>query len=144
MSIKELAAMAVGIRDMVDEALVGSTVEQIRYFVEKLRREKIPVVTPPGGLRAHLDAKKFLPHVPQNQYPAGALAAALYIVSGIRAMERGTMSMGRTPDGKEVFSDLELVRLAFPRRTYLRSHIDYAIDRIVWLYEHREIIKGLK
>ena len=144
MSIKELGAMAVGIREMVDESLVGSTVEQIRYFVEKLRKEKIPVVTPPGGLGVHLDAMKFLPHVPQNQYPAGALAAALYIVSGIRAMERGTMSMERTPDGREVFSDLELVRIAFPRRTYLRSHIDYAVDRIAWLYEHRELIKGLE
>ncbi len=144
MSIKELGAMAVGIREMVDESLVGSTVEQIRCFVEKLKKEKIPVVTPPGGLGVHLDAMKFLPHVPQNQYPAGALAAALYIVSGIRAMERGTMSMERTPDGREVFSDLELVRIAFPRRTYLRSHIDYAVDRIAWLYEHRELIKGLE
>lgn len=144
MSIKEIGAMAVGLREMVDESLVGSTVEQIKYFVEKLVKEKIPVVTPPGGLGAHLDAMKFLPHIPQNQYPAGALAAALYIVSGIRVMERGTMSMERDKEGREIFSDLELVRIAFPRRTYLRSHIEYAIDRIVWLYEHRNLIKGLK
>jgi len=143
MSIKEIAAMTIGLREMVDESLVGAEVEQIRYFAEKLLREGIPVVTPPGGLGVHLDAKEFLPHVPQNQYPAGALAAALYLVSGIRAMERGTMSMERE-NGKEVFSPLELVRLAFPRRTYLRTHIDYAVDRIVWLYEHRDLVKGLR
>jgi len=87
---------------------------------------------------------KFLPHIPQNEYPAGALAAALYLVSGIRAMERGTMSMERDELGREVFSDLELVRIAFPRRVYLRSHVDYAIDRITWLFEHRDLVKGLK
>lgn len=144
MSIKELGAMAVGLREMVDESLIGTEVEQIKYFAEKLTKENVPVVLPSGGLGLHLDAMEFLPHIPQNQYPAGALAAALYIVSGIRAMERGTMSMERAPDGREIFSDLELVRIAFPRRVYLRSHIDYAVDRIVWLYEHRNIVRGLK
>lgn len=144
MSIKEIGAMAVGIREIIDESLVGSEVELIRIFVEELDRRGIPVVTPPGGLGAHLDAMKFLPHIPQNEYPAGALAAALYLVSGIRAMERGTMSMERDKLGREVLSDLELVRIAFPRRVYLRSHVDYAIDRITWLFEHRDLVKGLK
>ncbi|MEO0287199.1 MAG: tryptophanase, partial [candidate division WOR-3 bacterium] len=111
---------------------------------EKLDSLGIPVVTPPGGLACHLDAMKFLPHVPQSEYPAGALAAALYIVSGIRSMERGTISMDRDKDGNEVFSDLELTRIALPRRVYTLSHIEYAIDRIKWLYEHRNLIKGLK
>ena len=140
MSMREIGAMAVGLRDMVDEALIGSEVELIKYFAESLDREGIPVVLPPGGLGVHLDAMQFLPHVSQFEYPAGALAAALYLVSGIRSMERGTMSMERDKEGKEIPSDLELVRIALPRRTYLRSHIDYAIDRIVWLYEHRNLI----
>lgn len=144
MSMREIGAMIIGLRDMVDEALIGSEVELIRYFAEKLDREGIPVVLPPGGLGVHLDAMKFLPDLPQNLYPAGALAAALYIVSGIRSMERGTMSMERDKEGREVFSDLELVRIAFPRRVYLMSHVEYAIDRIKWLYEHRDLIKGLK
>ena len=143
MSIEEVGAMAVGIREIVDEPLVGSEIELIRILVEELDRRGIPVVTPPGGLGAHLDAMEFLSHVPQK-YPAGALAAALYLVSGIRAMERGTMSMERDELGREVFSDLELVRIAFPRRVYLRSHVDYAVDRIAWLFEHRDLIKGLR
>ena len=87
---------------------------------------------------------KVLPHVPQSQYPAGALTAALYIASGIRGMERGTISMDRDKEGKEVFADLELTRIALPRRVYTVSHMEYAIDRINWLYKHRNLIKGLK
>jgi len=144
MSTRELAALAVGLRDMVDEALVGSEVELIRYFAEELEKRGVPVVKPPGGLGCHIDAKKFLPHVPQTQYPAAALSAAIYIASGVRSMERGTVSMDRDPSGREVLADLELVRLALPRRTYLRSHVDYAVDRIAWLYEHGELVAGLE
>lgn len=144
MSMREVAAMTIGLREMVNEAIIGAEVELIRYFVEKLDKAGIPVVTPPGGLGVHLDAMGFLPHLTQDKYPAGTLAAALYIASGIRAMERGTMSMERDEEGREVFSDLELVRIAFPRRVYLKSHVDYAVDRILWLYEHRDLMKGLK
>jgi tryptophanase len=144
MSMREIAAMAVGIREMVDEDLAGCAVEQIKYFVNRLKETGIPVVTPPGGLACHLDAMKFLPHVPKSQYPAGALTAALYIASGIRSMERGTISMDRDKEGREVFADLELTRIALPRRVYTISHIEYAVDRINWLYEHRHLIKGLR
>jgi tryptophanase len=144
MSMREVGAMAVGVREMVDPSVAGCAVEQIKYFVNKLAETKIPVVTPPGGLACHLDAMKFLPHVPQSQYPAGALAAALYLASGIRSMERGTISMDRDKDGKEVLADVELTRIALPRRVYSVSHIDYAIDRINWLYKHRDLVKGLK
>ena len=144
MSQREIAAMAVGMREMVDPDLAGCAVEQIKYFVKRLVETRIPVVTPPGGLACHLDAMKFLPHIPQSQYPAGALTAALYIASGIRSMERGTISMERDEEGNEVFSDLELTRIALPRRVYTMSHIEYAIDRINWLYNHRDLIKGLK
>jgi tryptophanase len=144
MSMREISAMSVGMREMVDPNVAGCSVEQIKYFVNKLVKAGIPVVTPPGGLGCHLDAKRFLPNIPQSEYPAGALAAALYIASGIRSMERGTISMDRDKDGKDVFADAELTRLAIPRRVYSVSHIDYAIDRIVWLYNHRNLVKGLK
>ena len=144
MSMREIGAMAVGVREMVDPDVAGSSVEQIKYFINRLEETEIPVVTPPGGLACHLDAMKFLPQIPQSQYPAGALAAALYLVSGIRSMERGTISMDRDKDGKEVFSDIELARIAIPRRVYSISHIEYAIDRINWLYKRRELVKGLK
>ena len=144
MSMREIGAMVVGVREMVDPTVAGCSVEQIKYFVNRLAETKIPVVTPPGGLACHLDATNFLPHVPQPQYPAGSLAAALYIASGIRSMERGTISMDRDKDGKEVMADLELTRIALPRRVYTISHIEYAIDRINWLYKHRDLVRGLK
>jgi tryptophanase len=144
MSMREVSAMAVGMREMVDPNVAGCSVEQIKYFVNKLVKAGIPVVTPPGGLGCHLDAKKFLPSIPQSEYPAGSLAAALYIASGIRSMERGTISMDRDKDGKDVFADAELTRIAIPRRVYTMSHIEYAIDRIEWLYKHRSLVKGLK
>jgi tyrosine phenol-lyase len=144
MSMREIGAMVVGVREMVDPTVAGCSVEQIKYFVNRLGETGIPVVTPPGGLACHLDAMKFLPHIPQSQYPAGALSAALYIASGIRSMERGTVSMDRDKEGKEVMADVELTRIALPRRVYSISHIEYAIDRINWLFKRRDLVKGLK
>ena len=144
MSMREIGAMAVGVREMVDPTVAGCSVEQVKYFVNRLVETGVPVVTPPGGLACHLDAMKFLPHIPQHQYPAGALSAALYIVSGIRSMERGTVSTDRDKEGKEVMADVELTRIAIPRRVYSISHIEYAIDRINWLSKHRDMVKGLK
>jgi tryptophanase len=144
MSTKEIEAMAVGLREMTEINVAGSAAEFVKYFAERLIESKIAVVTPPGGLACHLDAKLFLPHLPQSQYPAGALSAAIYLASGVRTMERGTISMDRDKAGKEVYSDLELVRLAVPRRVYTMSHIEYVVDRVNWLYRHRDLIKGLK
>lgn len=144
MSMREIGAMAVGVREMVDPDVAGCSIEQIKYFVNRLVEMGIPVVTPPGGLACHLDATKFLPSIPPTQYPAGALAAALYVASGIRSMERGTLSMDRDKERNEVLSDLELTRIALPRRVYTMSHIEYAVDRIEWVYNHRSLIKGLR
>jgi len=144
MSMREIGAMAVGLREMVDPSVAGCAIEQIKYFVEKLDKMGIPVVTPPGGLACHVDARRFVPHIPKEEYIAGGLTAALYIASGVRAMERGTISTDRDRDGKELFADLELTRIALPRRVYTISHIEYIIDRLKWLFEHREMIKGLK
>ncbi len=144
MSTKEVEAMAVGIREMVDLDVAGSGAEFVRYFVGRLAERGVPVVTPPGGLACHVDAMRFLPHIAQEEYPAGALAAAIYLASGVRSMERGTLSMDRDPDGREVCADLELARLAVPRRVYTMSHIEYAVDRLAWLYAHRDLVGGLR
>lgn len=144
MSMREVGAMAVGMREMVDPDVAGCSVEQIKYFVSRLVDMKIPVVTPAGGLACHLDAKRFIPHVPQSQYPAGALTAALYIASGVRAMERGTISNDRDKNGNDVLADLELTRIAIPRRVYSISHIEYIIERLGWLYKNRNLIQGLQ
>jgi tryptophanase len=144
MSTKEVEAMAVGLREMTEQAVASSGADFIQYFVNRLEEEGVPVVTPAGGLACHLDAMRFLPHIPQAQYPAGALAAAFYIASGVRGMERGTVSMDRDAQGNDVMSDLELLRLAVPRRLYTMSHIEYAVDRVKWLYAHREMVGGLQ
>jgi tryptophanase len=144
MSSKEIEAMAVGLREMTEIDVAGSAPEFVNYFAGRLLEHGIPVVTPPGGLACHLDARRFLPHVPQSQYPAGALAAAIYLISGVRSMERGTISMDRDKNGNEVYSDLELARLAVPRRVYTMSQIEYVVDRLHWLYQHRDLVKGLQ
>ena len=144
MSSKEIEAMAVGIREMVDYDVASSSADLIKFFVDGMVKRGIPAVTPPGGLAGHVDAGKFLPHIPQAQYIAGALNAAVYIVSGARGMERGTISMDRDAKGNDVFSDMELCRLAVPRRVYTVSHMEYVIDRLAWLYEHRNLVGGLK
>jgi tyrosine phenol-lyase len=143
-SSREIEATAVGLREVTDIHVAGITPEFVQYFVGKLLENGVPVVTPPGGLACHVDAKRFLPHLPQSQYPAGALSAAVYIASGVRTMERGTISMDRDAQGNDVFADLELTRFAVPRRVYTMSHIEYVIDRLTWLYKHRNLVKGLK
>ncbi|MEI7987563.1 MAG: tryptophanase [Chloroflexota bacterium] len=144
MSTREIEAMAVGLREMTDENVAGSGAEFVKYFVERCVEAGIPVVTPAGGLACHVDAKRFLPHIPQSEYPAGAMAASIYITSGVRSMERGTISTDRDKDGNDVLADLELARLAVPRRVYTMSHIEYTVDRLTWLYQHRDLVQGLK
>jgi tryptophanase len=144
MSLREIGAMAVGLREMVDPSVAGASVEQIKYFVEKLESLGIPCVTPPGGLACHIDAKKFLPNVPKEGYIAGAMVAAIHIASGVRGMERGTISMDRDAKGHDVYADLELARIAVPRRVYSISHIEYIISRLQWLFKNRALVGGLK
>lgn len=144
MSTKEIEAMAVGLREMTAQSVASSSADFISYFVNRLVDEGVPVVTPAGGLACHVDARNFIPHVPQSEYPAGALAAAIFLVSGVRGMERGTISTDPDSDGNDVLADMELVRLALPRRVYTLSHIEYTIDRLKWLFAHRDLIGGLR
>ncbi len=88
--------------------------------------------------------KRFLPHVPQNDYPAGALASALFIISGVRGMERGSISSVRDENGNDILADVELLRLAFPRRVFTLSQTKFMIDRVKWLFENRHLVGGLE
>jgi len=144
MSVREIEAMAVGLRETVDETVIGQSPSFIRYLVERLETLGVPVVTPAGGLGCHVDAGGFLPHVPQTAYPAGALAAAFYLISGVRGMERGTLSSIRDKDGNDVLADVELLRLAFPRRVFTLSQVKYVEDRLHWLHTQRALVGGLR
>ncbi|MDR7865714.1 MAG: tryptophanase [Sporomusaceae bacterium] len=143
MSVREIEAIAVGLDETMDEDMINQSPQFIAYMVEELQKRGVPVITPPGGLGAHIDARQFLAHVPQQQYPAAALAAAIYLAGGIRGMERGTMSEARDEQGNETFAKMELVRLAMPRRVFTLSQVAYAVDRIAWLYDNRALVGGL-
>ena len=143
MSVREMAALTIGLDETMDIEVINQGPQFIAEMVRLLKEAGLPVVTPAGGLGCHIDAMSFLPHIAQKDYPAGALAAALYLVSGIRGMERGTLSEQRNPDGTEPLAHMELVRLALPRRVFTLSHIQYAVDRLIWLYHNRDLIGGL-
>jgi len=144
MSVKEMEAMTVGFDESVNYDVISQAPQFIDYCVRKMDEYGIPVITPGGGLGAHIDASQFVEHIPQEEYPAGALACALYICGGIRGMERGTLSEERNPDGSERLASMELVRLAFPRRVFTLSQTEYVIDRVKWVYDHRNLIGGLR
>ncbi len=144
MSVREIEAMAVGLKETCDDTVISQSPSFIKYAVDNLDKAGVPVITPAGALGCHIDAMGFLPHVPQQDYPAGALASALYIISGIRGMERGTISSVRDENGDDVLADVELLRLAFPRRVFTLSQTMFVIDRVKWLYENRELIGGLQ
>jgi tryptophanase len=143
MSVREMEALTVGLEETMDEDVINQGPQFIAYMVDELVKRGIPVITPAGGLGCHINAKAFVDHIPQSQYPAGALASALYIASGIRGMERGTLSEQREPDGTEIFANMELVRLALPRRVFTLSQVKFAVDRLEWLYANRRLIGGL-
>jgi len=143
-SIREIEAMAVGLKETIREDVVGQSPAFIQYMVNELDKLSVPVITPGGALGCHVDAKQFFPHIPQNEYPAGALVAAFFLVSGIRGMERGTISSTRDINGNEILADMELMRLALPRRLFTLSQVEYAIDRLHWLLLNRDIVGGLR
>lgn len=144
MSVREMEALTVGLDETMDEDVINQGPQFIAFMASELIKKRVPVVTPAGGLGCHLNAMEFVDHIPQSEYPAGALAAAFYIASGVRGMERGTMSEQRNSDGSETFSNMELLRLAMPRRVFTLSQVKYAVDRVAWLYENRKLIGGLE
>ena len=142
---RDMEAIARGIYEMVEDAYIAFRVKQVEYLGNRLLAAGIPTVVPIGGHAVFIDAKRFLPHIPQEQFPAQALAAALYVDSGVRGMERGIVSAGRDPKtGHHRVPKLELVRLAIPRRVYTNLHMDVVAESCMALYEEREKIRGLK
>ncbi|MDR1634570.1 MAG: tryptophanase [Bifidobacteriaceae bacterium] len=144
MSVREMEAITVGLDETMDEDMINQGPQFIEHMVSELDSYGVPVVKPAGGLGAHVDAMRFLDHLPQTQYPAAALAGAVYLASGVRGMERGTMSEQRNPDGSEPMAHMELVRLAIPRRVFTLSQVSYAIDRLRWLHANRHLVGGLR
>ena len=142
---RDMEAIARGIREMVDDAYIASRVHQVEYLGKRLQDAGVPIVVPVGGHAVNLNARRFVSHIPQDQFPAQALAAALYVDSGVRSMERGIVSAGRDPKtGENRHPKLELVRLTIPRRVYTNLHMDVVAESCIALYEERSKIKGLK
>ncbi|KXH81677.1 tyrosine phenol-lyase [Sporosarcina sp. HYO08] len=145
MAGRDMEAMAIGIRESIDDHYIEHRIGQVRHLGEQLIDAGIPVVKPIGGHAVFLDARAFLPHLRQEEFPAQALAAALYLDSGVRSMERGIVSAGRNKTtGQHNTPNLELVRLTIPRRVYTNNHMDVVVDSIVDLYKKRASICGLK
>ena len=142
---RDMEAMAQGLAEAVQDDMVASRVKQVEYFGNLLLDAGIPIVTPIGGHGVFLDAKKFYPHIPQDQFPAQKLAGDLYVESGVRGMERGIVSAGRNKDtGDHYYPELELVRLTIARRVYTQAHFDVAAWHIIELYKNRDQARGLK
>jgi tyrosine phenol-lyase len=142
---RDMDAMAVGIREMVDDQYIAHRVNQVRYLGQQLIDAGVPLVQPIGGHAVFLDAQRFLPHLDQDKLPAQALAARLYLDSGVRSMERGIVSAGRDPKtGRHHRPKLELVRLTIPRRVYTDRHMDVVAQSVIGLYRDRDDIRGLR
>lgn len=144
MNGRDMEAFARGLREAMDYAYIEHRVEQVRYLGDRLTEGGVPIVKPVGGHAVFVDARAFLPHISQPEFPAQALAAAIYEHSGVRTMERGIISAGRDKQGNNYAPKLELVRLTIPRRVYTRSHLDYVADSISEVYADRNGVRGLK
>ncbi|WP_444997819.1 tyrosine phenol-lyase [Aliikangiella sp. IMCC44359] len=145
MAGRDMEALAIGITESVQDDHMAARIGQIAYLGECLEAEGVPIVKPYGGHAIFLDAKAILPNIPQSQYPAQALAAALYVESGIRAMERGVVSAGRNKEtGEDHMPKLELVRLTIPRRVYTQAHMDVTAESVVEVMKNADQVKGLR
>jgi len=145
LSGRDLEAVAYGLKEVVDEDYLQYRIESTKYLGEKLNKLNIPIINPPGGHAIYIDAQKFLPHIPVEEFPGQALACELYIEGGIRTSEIGSLMFGgKDEDGKPFYANHELVRLAIPRRTYTQSHIDYVIEVMESIKHKSHKIKGLK
>jgi tryptophanase len=142
---RDLEAITIGLKEVMDEHYMQYRIRSIEYLTNKLIAAGIPVMQPAGGHAVYIDAKEFLPHIPVEQYPGQALVGALYIEGGVRSVEVGSLMFGKyDANNKLIPSQMELVRLAIPRRVYTQSHIDYVAEVIIEVFEKRNSIKGLK
>jgi tryptophanase len=142
---RDLEAIAIGLQEVMDEHYLQYRIRSIEYLTNKLIVAEVPVMQPAGGHAVYLDAKTFLSHIPVDQYPGQALVGALYEEGGIRSVEIGSLMFGKYDEaGKLIPAQMELVRLAIPRRVYTQSHIDYVAEVIIQVYKKREKITGLE
>ncbi|WP_346900916.1 tyrosine phenol-lyase [Clostridium sp.] len=145
MAGRDMQAIAIGFREAMQFEYIEHRIKQVRYLGEKLLEAGIPIIEPVGGHAVFLDARRFCPHLTQDQFPAQALAAALYVEAGVRSMERGIVSAGRDgKTGENHKPKLETVRLTIPRRVYTYRHMDVVADACIKLFQHKEDIKPLK
>jgi tyrosine phenol-lyase len=142
---RDMEAMAIGIRESIEYDHIRARVGQVIYLGEKIASEGVPIVQPIGGHAVFIDARGFLPHLDQDDYPAQRLAAEIYLESGVRTMERGNVSSGRNPTtGQNYRPRLELVRVTIPRRVYTQAHMDVVAETIWEVYDRRDDVKGLE
>jgi len=142
---RDMEAMAIGIAESVQEDHIRARIGQVEYLGGLLDAAGVPIIKPVGGHGIFIDALRFLPHLPREVFPAQALAAALYVESGVRGMERGAVSAGRDPDTRaNIFPKLELVRLTIPRRVYTQAHMDVTAESVVALHHEPERVAGLR
>ena len=137
---RDLEAMAQGFEEVLDESYLAYRIRSVEYLGEKLVDAGVPILEPPGGHAIYLDAKRFCPHIPVEHFPGQAVAVGLYRIAGIRSIEIGSLMFG----GGSSKVDMELVRLAIPRRVYTQSHIDYVVEAVVELHKHRDRLRGLR
>lgn len=141
---RDMEAMAIGIHESVEDAHMKARVGQVIYLGDKMKEFGVPIVQPIGGHGIFVDAKQFLPHLSQDEFPAQTLAGEIYLDAGIRTMERGIVSAGRKANGENYYPKLELVRFTIPRRVYTQAHMDVIAESTARVYERRNQIKGLK
>lgn len=142
---RDLAAMARGLREVVDGQYLAHRIGQVSYLADRLRAAGVPIVEPAGGHAVYIDARRFLPHLPQDEFPGWALSLELYLEGGVRTVEIGTVLSGRNPaTGRHDYAKLELVRLALPRRTYTQSHLDWVAETVAAVYARRAEVKGVR
>jgi tryptophanase len=141
---RDLEALAVGLEEVLDAHYLEYRVATIRYLAERLMQIGVKVVQPPGGHAVYVDAKRFYPQIPPEEFPAQALVCELYEKGGIRGVEIGSVMFGRCVEGVNQPADRELVRLAMPRRVYTQAHVNYIIEVFARLWEERNRVKGLK
>ena len=140
----DLEAIAVGLEEVLHEDYLQYRIRSVAYLGDILTANGVPIVQPPGGHAVYIDARAMLPHVPQGEYPAWALALVLYLEGGIRSVEIGSVMFGHQPDGSEKPAAMELVRMAFPRRVYTQSHVDYLAEVILYVNTMKERIRGVR
>ena len=140
----DLEAIAVGLEEALHEDYLQYRIRSVAYLGDTLTQAGVPIVQPPGGHALYIDALTMLPHIPQAEYPAWALSLVLYLEGGIRSVAIDSVMFGRQPDGTEKFAEMELVRLAFPRRVYTQSHVDYLAEVILYVNDMKDKIQGVK